>query len=173
MGDFERDTRVEAVDAGARFRAALSSDWEIWGPNGGYLAAIGLRAAGRVAKIPRPACFSAHFLSVGRFGAVDVEVVPLRMGRRSESLRVSISQDGKPLLEALVRTAAEGPGLEHAYLPEPKAPDPDGLPTPEELRTEGGGPSYPFWNNLESRVIQSERFEEEAARDPVWREWYR
>ena len=46
MGDFELDTRLEGVEPEAgRFRAHLSRDWEIWGPNGGYVAAIALRAA--------------------------------------------------------------------------------------------------------------------------------
>jgi hypothetical protein len=49
MGDFERDTRVEG--GGGRYRATLSEDWRIWGPNGGYLAAIALRAVGREAAI--------------------------------------------------------------------------------------------------------------------------
>ena len=55
MGDFSVDTRVEAV-AGqpGRHRATLSEEWRVWGPNGGYLAAIALRAAGAEARIPRP-----------------------------------------------------------------------------------------------------------------------
>ena len=41
MGDLAIDTAVEGSDG--RYRARLSRDWEIWGPNGGYLAAIALR----------------------------------------------------------------------------------------------------------------------------------
>jgi acyl-CoA thioesterase len=147
MGDFELDTRLEAVEPEAgRFRAHFSRDWEIWGPNGGYVAAIALRAAGCVSRIPRPASFSGHFLRVAAFAPVDVEVVPLRLGRRSESLRVSIAQDGKPVLEALVRTAADGPGLEHVHETSPDVPAPEALPDPASLRP-NDGPSYPFWNN--------------------------
>jgi acyl-CoA thioesterase II len=174
MGDFELDTRLEAVEPEAgRFRAHFSRDWEIWGPNGGYVAAIALRAAGCVSRIPRPASFSGHFLRVAAFAPVDVEVVPLRLGRRSESLRVSIAQDGKPVLEALVRTAADGPGLEHVYETSPDVSAPEALPDPASLRP-NDGPSYPFWNNLEARVVQTERFREPwQAHDPVWQEWYR
>jgi acyl-CoA thioesterase-2 len=45
MGDLAADTRVEQVGNG-RYGAHLSSEWEIWGPMGGYVAAIALRAAG-------------------------------------------------------------------------------------------------------------------------------
>jgi len=174
VGDFELDTCLEEVDPElGRFRAQLSRDWEIWGPNGGYVAAIALRAAGRVSRISRPASFSGHFLRVAAFAPVDVVVSPLHLGRRSESLRVSISQDGKPVLEALVRTAADGPGLEHVHERPPDVPPPEALPDPASLRAVGG-PPYPFWYNLEARVVHPERFQEpEQRRDPVWREWYR
>jgi acyl-CoA thioesterase II len=174
MGDFEVDTRLEAVGPEAgHYRAALSRDWEIWGPNGGYVAAIALRAAGRVARIPRPASVSAHFLRVAEFAPIDVEVLALRLGRRSESLRVSIRQEGRPVLEALVRTAAEGAGLAHVHEPPPTVPPPEALPDPVSLRTDAG-PRYPFWNNFEARVVDPARFlEAERTGEPVWREWYR
>jgi acyl-CoA thioesterase II len=174
VGDFELDTRLEAVEPEAgRFRARLSRDWEIWGPNGGYVAAIALRAAGRGCRIQRPASLSGHFLSVAAFEPVDVEVVPLRLGRRSESVRVSLRQDGKPVFEALVRTAADGPGLAHVHGRPPDAPPPESLPDPASLRVDEG-PRYVFWNNLEARVVHPERFREpDRARVPIWREWYR
>jgi acyl-CoA thioesterase-2 len=174
MGDFELDTRLEDVEPGAgRFRAHLSPDWEIWGPNGGYVAAVALRAAGRVVRIPRPAGLSGHFLRVADFAPVDVEVVPLRLGRRSESLRVSICQEGRPVFEALVRTAADGPGLVHLHAQPPDVPPPEELPEPAALRPEDG-PVYPFWRNLEARVTEPARLlEPDAVGDPIWRGWYR
>ena len=65
--DLEHATNVEAEND--RYVAHLSEDWEIWGPNGGYLAAIALRAAGLVAQIQQPASFYCHFLSSPAFGA--------------------------------------------------------------------------------------------------------
>jgi acyl-CoA thioesterase II len=174
MGDFELDTRLEDVGRGAgRFRARLSRDWEIWGPNGGYVAAVALRAAGRVARIARPASFSGHFLRVADFASVDVEVVPLRLGRRSESLRVSMHQNGRPVFEALVRTAADGPGLFHLHAHPPDVPPPEELLEPAALRP-GDAPTYPFWYNLETRVAEPVRFlDPDAVGEPIWREWYR
>jgi acyl-CoA thioesterase II len=174
VGDFELDTRLEEVaPEDGLFRAHLSRDWEIWGPNGGYVAAIALRAAGRVARIPRPASASVHFLRVAEFAPVDLEVSALHRGRRAESLRVCMRQGGKPVLEALVRTAAGGPGLAHAHESCPDVPAPESLPDIRSLRPADAAP-YAFWHNLEARVVHPERFREpEKAREPIWREWYR
>ena len=77
MGDLDHDTAVEDLGAG-RYRASLQADWEIWGPCGGYVAAVALRAAGAESRQSRPASFFCHYLSVAAFGPVEVEVVPLR-----------------------------------------------------------------------------------------------
>ena len=53
-------------------------DWEIWGPCGGYVAAIALRAAGAESPFARPASFFCHYLSVADFAPVDLVVTPLR-----------------------------------------------------------------------------------------------
>ena len=172
MGDFEVDTRVEVLGQG-RYRAELSEDWNIWGPNGGYVAAIALRAAGREARIPRPASFSAHFLSVARFAPVEIRVTALRRGRRSESFRVAIEQEGRSILEAMARTAAEGPGLEHDVARMPDVPDPEELKSSDSLR-DPEWPVYAFWQNLDARPVWPERFSERfVPRDPIFREWYR
>ena len=171
MGDLQDDTRLEG--GGGRYRGWLSPDWEIWGPNGGYLAVLALRAAGAEAAIPRPASFAGHFLAVGRFDAVDVSVDVIRRGKRSESLRVTLTQEGRPLLEALVRTAADGPGLEHRFGQAPHAPEPETLQSMDELR-DPEWPVYPFWQNLDTRPLHPERFgEPPQARDPVHTEWFR
>lgn len=175
MGDLAEDTALEPVEPEAgRFRATLSRDWEIWGPNGGYLAVIALRAAGALAKVPRPAAFAGHFLTVARFAPVDVEVRVLRAGRRAESLSVSIAQDGRPIFTGLVRTAASGPGLEHDVATAPDVRGPEALRDIEEVVSDRSGPPYPFWNNFRVRPVWPERFAEPPrAREPVFREWYR
>src|SRR5712692_7432116 len=111
MASLDLDT---CVSGGAgRYRGDISPAWEVWGPNGGYVAAIALRAAGAEARIARPVAFAGHYLSVARFAPVDLAVVVTHRGRRSESIRVTMTQDGKPILEVIVRTAAETPGLAH------------------------------------------------------------
>jgi acyl-CoA thioesterase len=101
MGDFNAQTALEEVGE-RRYRGVLHRDWMTWGPAGGYVAATALRAAGQATAFERPASFSCQFLSVAKFDAVDVHVETLRSGRRTEALRVRMSQDGAPILEASV-----------------------------------------------------------------------
>ena len=53
MGDIGLQTACEPL-GDARYRAVVSDDWEIWGPGGGYVAAIALRAAGAESPFGRP-----------------------------------------------------------------------------------------------------------------------
>jgi acyl-CoA thioesterase len=170
MAGLDVDTRVEG--GAGRYRAVVSRDWEVWGPNGGYVAAIALRAAAAEAKIARPVAFAGHYLSVARFAPVDLDVAVVHAGRRSESIRVSMTQEGKPVLEAIVRTAAELPGLAHDETAPPDVPGPDGLRNFEQINP--GGPTYPFWLNVESRPPDPELWKlGRPARAAAVRQWYR
>ena len=66
MGDLALQTSVEPAGEGS-YRAIVHQDWEIWGPCGGYVAAIALRAAGAESPFARPASFFCHYLSVAAF----------------------------------------------------------------------------------------------------------
>src|SRR5437879_13782885 len=108
MPSLDLDTRVSGTEG--HYRAVISSDWEVWGPNGGYVAAIALRAAGAEARIARPVAFAGHYLAVARFAPVDIAVVVAHRGRRSDSIRAAMTQAGKPILGAIVRTARDTAG---------------------------------------------------------------
>ena len=156
MGDLAVDTAVEQVDEG-RYTATLSEDWRIWGPNGGYLAVVALRAAGAAATQPRPASIAVHFLGVARFGPVDLDVEVLRSTRRAQSLRVSMRQEGKPIVEALAWAVADGiEPLEHQHAVMPAVDAAETIPTMEERMAAAGvdGPPFPFWVNIDNRGLQ-------------------
>lgn len=171
MGDFEVDTRLDGGKG--HYVARLSKDWEIWGPNGGYVAAIALRACGCEARIKRPVSFAGHFLAVASFGPIDVDVTAVHQGRRSESLWVSMRQSGRAVFHGIARTAAEGPGFEHDVARAPEVPDHDGLRSYEDLFPDEP-PFYPFWQNIESRPLWPERFaEERRSHEPVFQQWFR
>lgn len=167
--DLEQATRVEGD--GERYVAQLSDDWEIWGPNGGYLAAIALRAAGQAADIPQPRSFYCHFLSSPAFEAVQLEVRALKRGRRAESFAVEMTQAGKPILHALVKTAADGPGYSHQHLLPPDASPPASLKSYEQLLSTDKPWPFRFWNNVERRPVNQDTSPPPSS--PTIREWTR
>src|SRR5262249_56520394 len=89
------DAATELEGADGSYAAQLSDAWEIWGPSGGYLAALTLRAAGKVARIHRPVSYYCHFLSPPEFDRVELAVEGIKQGRRSESLAVRMTQGGR------------------------------------------------------------------------------
>lgn len=159
MGDLAEDIAVERVGDG-RYRASISPDWAMWGPVGGYVAAIALRAAGAHSGLPVPASLSCQYLSTARFGEVDLEVTCLRSSRQAQSVSVSMSQRGTPVLNALVWTIADdikGPERELSGPPDVPPPEqvdetvPDrGLASNTALAATATGS---FWRNLELRKV--------------------
>ena len=131
MGSLDLDTKLTGGDG--RYDVSISPDWKIWGPNGGYMAALALRAAATASRFARPASFACHFLSVGAFEPARIAVTPLRSARTAESLRATIEQNDRVLLDAQVWTAADGAGLEHDFAPMPDVKLPSQLDPFEKL----------------------------------------
>jgi acyl-CoA thioesterase-2 len=172
MGDLALDTAVERVGPG-RYRATLSEDWRIWGPMGGYVASVALRAVGAETAFVRPASFSCHYLGVADFAEVDIEVVALRGGRTADSHRVTITQGSRPILEATVWAIGDVEGLVHDTAVAPDVPDPLEVPTRAERMGADEVP-FPFWANFEERpVTWSETWPPSAPAEPVFRDWMR
>jgi acyl-CoA thioesterase II len=173
MGNLAEDTEVWGESG--RYTARLSKDWEIWGPNGGYLAAVALRAAGRHSELQRPASLSCHFLSVAAFEEVDITVTTLRRAKRAESLRVSVAQDGQPIIEAVAWVVSDSDGLAHDFATMPDVAPPEELKSVQELLPpDTPPPPFAFWMNFEERPLHwVENWEERVAGDPVVQAWYR
>ncbi len=172
MGDLAVDTAVEAVGDG-HYVARLSGHWEIWGPMGGYVAAVALRAAGAASAFARPVSFFCHYLSVARFDRVDLEVTVLRSGRTALSQRVRVIQEGKPVLEATVWSVAANEGLEHDEVAAPDVDGPETFRPFEELAPDR--PSvYRFWDNVEMGPVQlSSSWPPPGPLAPSWQAWCR
>lgn len=101
MDDFSDATTLEQIGEG-RYRTTLRQDWALWGPAGGFLCALAMRAVGETTAFTRPVSFACQYLAVGRFEAVDLEVTRLRTSRRTEALRVDMTQGDRLLLTANV-----------------------------------------------------------------------
>lgn len=175
MGDLATDTAVHA-NGDDTFHAEIGRDWEIWGPMGGYVASIALRAAGaaREDEALVPAAFSCHYLAVAGFGPVDIAVSTRKQGRTATSQRVEISQGGRAVLDAMVWSTRVGEGLEHDETEMPAVAGPDDLADIRELVPEDAGPPFPFWENLDAKPLDFEaRWPPDGPRPARWREWLR
>jgi len=172
MRDLASDTAVEPM-GGGHYRADVLQEYEIWGPMGGYVASIALRAVGAEAGFQRPASFFCHYLGVAAFDEVQLQVTKLRGGRNAESFRVAMTQGDRAILEATVWTIGDVEGLHHDVTSAPDVPGPDGLKDLRELLPDEE-PMFPFWNNLEERpVTWNDVWPPAEARDPTWRQWLR
>jgi acyl-CoA thioesterase II len=168
--DFLADTRVEAAaDRSGAYRAALSDEWAVWGPNGGYVAAIAYRAALAESRFARPASFHCHFLAVGDFGPVSLEVTRLGGGKRADSLRVDLHQGDRPLLAATAWFVDDGlEGFAHDAGKRPAVPGPDELSGYQDL-AEDYDQWYPIWRSIEGRPVAFRK----PPGEPVWYTWMR
>ncbi|MDT4937800.1 MAG: hypothetical protein QOG80_1471 [Pseudonocardiales bacterium] len=83
---FDADTAVVSYGPG-RYGATVTDRWALLGPdggfaNGGYALAICLQAIAAQSPHPHPVAVSATYLSPVRFGAAEVLVETVRIGRR-------------------------------------------------------------------------------------------
>jgi len=169
VGDLAHDT--DAVGTDGRDRATLNADWEIWGPMGGYVAAVALRAA--AAEAPpglEPASFTCQFLSPARFEAVDIIVSVRRASRRAACIGARIEQDGTGILDAQAWFAAPTDVVRHDYAKSHPHGHPDDY-LPISAYTDEP-PRFAFWNNFEVKPLEwIEDFDAVPVGEPQWGEW--
>jgi len=159
------DTEVATIDKErGRYRAHLAERWETWGPNGGYLASVALRAAGATTTLSHPATLSCLFLAAGRLDAVDVTVTRLRSSTRSEAMHVEVRQDDRALLVGHVWAVdGELAGFEHEVATAPAVMPPvDGTWPAQGFRNE-------FWRrNFEIRTATASDLAASGPSDIHW-----
>jgi acyl-CoA thioesterase len=176
MGALQVDTAVRRD--GERLVAELSRDWEIWGPNGGYVAAVALRAVGAVAPADhRPASMSVQYVGVGDFGEVECQVTPVKQGRNAWLCNVALRQKDRTFLQAQVWTTGktDGPVVMEAVMPD--VPAPATLKTYAEHARAHYGDDVPaphgFWSNFEGKPLGWKPFEATREAGPsILHEWY-
>jgi acyl-CoA thioesterase len=176
VADLAADTQVLANGDG--WTATISEDWTVWSPNGGYLAAIALRAAATQAPTMLPASLDCHFLKAARPGPVNLSVRTLRASRRAHSLGVRMTQGGSDILETMIWLVS--PGID-GYARRSRAAPPAALP--DELRSLDGLTPPGVWDwcrlmeHLEERPLAD--LERHAAwpyqtfAEPTRRSWLR
>jgi acyl-CoA thioesterase len=140
--DFARDTSVVATGDGV-WAATISDQWAVpRGPNGGYIAAIVLRAMEAAVADPvrAPRSLTLHYLRPPQPGPCTVHVTVERAGGTLTSLSARLLQDGRTMVVALGAFAADFPSAADYALPAPAVGPP---PAPEALRTAPEGLDLP------------------------------
>jgi len=123
---FERDTAV--VPAGAnRFHARFDPGWSVVGPNGGYIAAIALRALEASVADPAraPRSLNLHYIARPESGPVDLEARIERRGRSLTTATLRMVQDERLVCLAIGAFSLSRGGLsfDHAQMPEVSPPE--------------------------------------------------
>jgi acyl-CoA thioesterase len=129
---FEHDTAVAALGAG-RYRGRMDPGWWIVrGPNGGYVAAVVLRAILAEVGDParRPRSLTVHYLRPPAAGDVDITVAVERAGRTLTTLSARLEQDGVLLALALCACAIDQAGPVFADIAAPAVPAPEAISPP-------------------------------------------
>ncbi|MCW2606729.1 MAG: acyl-CoA thioesterase [Frankiales bacterium] len=113
---------------------------------GGQVAGQALVAAGRTVPEDRPVhSLHAYFLRPGDPSIPIVYTVDrIRDGRSFTTRRVVGIQHGKAIFNLQASFAVAEEGLSHQH-PVPDAPDPETLPTMEEVLRPIGGPAHTWW----------------------------
>ena len=134
MTRFDRDTAVTRVDDGV-FAATIDPGWRITrGPNGGYVAAILLRALTEAVDDPGrpPRTFTVHFTAPPEEGAVRIETAIERSGRSLTTVSGRMFQGNRLCAVTLAAFSRSWPGPEFqdVVMPEVAPPEETDLLTP-------------------------------------------
>lgn len=164
---FDLDTAVQDLGNG-RFGAEMSERWWVErGPNGGYVAAVILRAIQAAAALKRaPRSLTVQFPRAPVAGPVEITVKTEREGRTVTFLSARLEQEGELQATALAVLAddLEATGFEEKQMP--------GVEPPEELYspdpTRVPGMPTMFQNYSVRPALGDESFSGGAPYSGVW-----
>lgn len=152
--DFDRETAVRPL-GGARYESRLDRAWWVHrGPNGGYLAAIALRALSEaVADDERaPRSLTVHYAAPPVEGRLEIATTIERAGRSLTLCSARLTQDGTLIGLALGAFSRARPGPEFADVQRPDTPPPEECAVMEPPRDDPFMPAIAFrWDN---RVVR-------------------
>ncbi|HEX4465340.1 MAG TPA: thioesterase family protein [Solirubrobacterales bacterium] len=164
---FDLDTDVKDLGEG-HFGAEMSERWWVErGPNGGYVAAVILRAIQAAAEIERaPRSLTVQFPRAPVAGPVEITVRTEREGRTVTFLSARMEQQGKLQATALAVLAddLDANGFEELKMPSVEPPAELYSPDPEQV---AGMPTM-FQNYSVRPVLGDEAFSGGASYSGLW-----
>ena len=134
MSALQVATAVEEIGGGS-YRGQVSADWFTpRGANGGFLAAIVLRAivACEHDEQRAPRSLTLHYLRPPAEGEVSVVVTEERRGRQLTTYSARLEQDGRVCILALAALSRDFPSSIDYAQPMPQVPPPDRLVVPDD-----------------------------------------
>lgn len=99
MGNLNLQTLPRPV-RGNQYEIELHPDREVWGPNGGYLSPILLRAVGLHANKDVPVSYCGHYLRVPSFGSAQITVDCVKDGKQAAAFQVQLRQSDNLMTQA-------------------------------------------------------------------------
>jgi acyl-CoA thioesterase len=136
--EFDRATAVAPLGDGAWEAVCDPGWWAGRGPNGGYLAAIVLRAM--VAELGDPAreprALTCHYLRPPGTGPVRVDVTVERAGRALSTLTARLRQEDRDCILAVAAFGIDVPAPAEFATAPPSVPPPEAIPP---ARADGSG----------------------------------
>jgi acyl-CoA thioesterase len=148
MSKFDRDTSVSEIDAGI-FEGHVSRDWWIvFGPNGGFLAAMLVKAM--IAAVDdhtrMPRSLTIHYTAAPAEGPVRIRTAIERRGRSLTTVTGRMEQGDRLIALAIgAFSSARLPAVEFDDIPAPAIPPPEEVPAAEPR------PDLPFARQWELR----------------------
>lgn len=176
LTDLAADTNLSQEADDHSYSLELSRDWNGFGPVGGYLASIAVRAAGLDSGRALPASLQCAFLRQPAFDRIQVQVTTMTSTKRATASEVVLRQQGATFARAMVwMVDSDLDGMVHDRSPMPRVEPPDAytsletvLPASFQLRFAD------IWKGVEERPINYD-FENwcRPAEDPRIFGWYR
>lgn len=164
-------TSLVSIDDG--FRVELDPNWDIWGPAGGYIAAIALRAVcGRADDGHRPLTLTGQFLRVAKPGTLEVQVEQVKTGATA-LFTVRLHQEGKPVFLAQIWTSTRAEPSLPVMPAAPHLEAPHQLRSQDELVAERGIKQIDFWRNIDGRPANFRIYSDPPAAEPHQYRWMR
>lgn len=172
MSDLVTDTEVHRAPDG-QWTGRLMPNWEVWGPYGGYVGAMLLRAARLAGGLARPASMSLSFLRPPAFGDVAIAVDALHNGRAAVAQTAMLRQEERNRVAASIWSVTESTGLQHDDARMPRVPAPETLQRVDYFEHYLPSEST-IWSNFECRPVFAEvAWPPQGPVSPEWRAWVR
>lgn len=172
MTTFERDTTIETVAPG-HHRARLGDGWWIGpGPNGGYMAAVILRAIAAATDDPAraPRSLTVHYVRRPERGVADIHTTIERAGRSLSTVSARLVQDGRVVAVAVAALSEARRTTRAVVLP--AAGMPEVLPSTRAQRWHAaeGSPAAGFHEQFEMRwaIPETPWSGSRTARSAAW-----